>query len=555
MVDQQHAPCQGDGGRPVRDDDRGAAAQQPAQRLVDAVLDRDVDRAGRVVQHQHRRVDQQRPRDRDALPLPAGERVAAFADHGVVPVLQGLDEVVGPGGARRGPDLRAARVRPAERDVRVHRLGEQERLVRHDPDLVAEPVQTVVAHVPAVDRDGSAGHVVVAGDQPADRGLAGPGRADQRDRLTGADVEIEAVQRAGAVRVVEPDVVEPHRTADRRVESVRRRLDVRPGVQDLVDALRGRGRALPQHDHHAEHAERRLEHQHVRVERHDRAHGGAAVDHHQAAEEQHQRQAEPRQVVQHGIPPAADRRVAHVDPAHPVRGRGQRVHLALLGRERLDDPYALDVLVDHGREPGQPRLDHPRHREHRPPHAQPEHTDQRHRRHRHARQRHVDGQHQPERDQRDRALHHDRRAERQVHLHRANVRTGPGHQLAGLHPVVERVRHAHQVRVDDGAEVVLHLVRGAQQIQPGQEVDHALGQRQPHDLPDERLQGGRARHQRRVDPAPYQIRDLHLHDQPGERQHQRRNQQPPVRPHDRRGPPQPALRDIRIDPGPGRPPW
>ena len=58
--------------------------EQSAERLVDAGLDVHVDRARGVVEDQDRRVDQEGARDGDALALTARERVAAFADDGVV---------------------------------------------------------------------------------------------------------------------------------------------------------------------------------------------------------------------------------------------------------------------------------------------------------------------------------------------------------------------------------------------------------------------------------------------------------------------------------------
>ena len=54
------------------------------------------------------RVDQQRPGDRDPLPLAAGERLAALADQRVVAVGQAQDELVRARGPGRGDDLLAA---------------------------------------------------------------------------------------------------------------------------------------------------------------------------------------------------------------------------------------------------------------------------------------------------------------------------------------------------------------------------------------------------------------------------------------------------------------
>ena len=68
-------------GQPVRQDQRGAPGHQPVERLLDHRLVLGIDRRQRLVQHQDRRVAQQRPGDRDALALAAGKLRAALADH------------------------------------------------------------------------------------------------------------------------------------------------------------------------------------------------------------------------------------------------------------------------------------------------------------------------------------------------------------------------------------------------------------------------------------------------------------------------------------------
>src|SRR5579884_2982797 len=79
---------------PVRDEQRGAAMLRPLQRPLDLILRGAVYGAGRVVEDQDARVGEQRPRDRQALPLAAGERHAALADHRLIAVGEGRDEVV-----------------------------------------------------------------------------------------------------------------------------------------------------------------------------------------------------------------------------------------------------------------------------------------------------------------------------------------------------------------------------------------------------------------------------------------------------------------------------
>ena len=73
-----------DGGEPVRDGDHGLAGHQRAETLLDRGLDLAVERRGRLVEHQDRRVLEDHAGDGDALALAAGQLDAALADMSVV---------------------------------------------------------------------------------------------------------------------------------------------------------------------------------------------------------------------------------------------------------------------------------------------------------------------------------------------------------------------------------------------------------------------------------------------------------------------------------------
>ena len=88
-------------GAAVRDQQRGAPGGERAQRVVDGGLGGGVDGGRGVVEHQHARVGEHGPGQRDPLALPAGQREPALADDRVVAVGQRLDERVAP--ARRAP--------------------------------------------------------------------------------------------------------------------------------------------------------------------------------------------------------------------------------------------------------------------------------------------------------------------------------------------------------------------------------------------------------------------------------------------------------------------
>ena len=118
--------------------------------------------------------------------------------------------------ARAAATISASRrVGTAEGDVLAHRAGEEEALLRDDPELPAQRLLRDVAQVDAVDRDASLARVVEAGEQLRDRRLAGARVADERDRRAGRDVEVDPVQRPRARAVAEADVLEAHVAVDR----------------------------------------------------------------------------------------------------------------------------------------------------------------------------------------------------------------------------------------------------------------------------------------------------------------------------------------------------
>ncbi len=133
---EQHDPIrQADGREAVRHDQGGPVLHEHAQPGVDPLFHLHVDGAGGVIEDEDGRVDQKGPGDGDALALPTGECVPAFADHGVVPLGQLSDESVGTG--RRGgcDDLIVGGVGTPVRDVVADGDGEQEGLVEHHPDV------------------------------------------------------------------------------------------------------------------------------------------------------------------------------------------------------------------------------------------------------------------------------------------------------------------------------------------------------------------------------------------------------------------------------------
>src|SRR5213593_1895701 len=104
-------------------------------------------------------------RQRDALPLSAGELQAAFPDGGLVRLPQADDEVVCPGGCRRTLDLRGGRSGPPVGDVLADARREQHRLLEHDRELIPQIRKAILAEIDTVEQDRALGRVVEAGEQ------------------------------------------------------------------------------------------------------------------------------------------------------------------------------------------------------------------------------------------------------------------------------------------------------------------------------------------------------------------------------------------------------
>ena len=138
---------------PVGDDEGGAAPHQLADGVLHQALGFRIERAGRLVEQQDRRVLQEGAGERDALALAAGEAPAAGADDGVVAVRQPHDEVVRRRGLGRRDDLLVGRVRPAEGDVGPHGVVEQDHVLAHHGDVRGAGSRSVTSpHVLTVDQ-------------------------------------------------------------------------------------------------------------------------------------------------------------------------------------------------------------------------------------------------------------------------------------------------------------------------------------------------------------------------------------------------------------------
>jgi predicted amidohydrolase len=149
-----------------------------------------IERRGRFVEDQDRRVLQEHARDRQPLLLAAGQFDAALADDRVQPGRQARYHArpAAPAGRHRMIGL-VGGAEAAIGDVLADRAAEQEDVLLHDADLAAQRGERHVPDIDAVDGDRAGADLVEARQQRADGGLAGAGRTDEGDGLAGVMVQ------------------------------------------------------------------------------------------------------------------------------------------------------------------------------------------------------------------------------------------------------------------------------------------------------------------------------------------------------------------------------
>ena len=153
------------------------------KRLADRLFGFAVERGGRFIQQQDRRVLQEGARDGDALPLPARDLDPAIADHGRHALGKIFDEIA-TRRDRRAQHLVIGRVRPSVADVFHDRAVEQRDVLRHHRDRLAQALLRHPRNVLAVDRDAAALDVVEPLQQREQAGFSAAGMTDQPDPLS-----------------------------------------------------------------------------------------------------------------------------------------------------------------------------------------------------------------------------------------------------------------------------------------------------------------------------------------------------------------------------------
>ena len=201
LVEHQNTIARQHRRQPMSNDNRGALTHQLRKRRSNLGLAFGVERRGRLVEQQQRRIAQDCARDRNPLPLSARERNAALANLRFHSCRQRRDKRSGMrvlGGAR---DLGVGRIRPAEANIVAHRACEHNAVLRHQRNPRPQLRRIEIGEPHTVKCDASGYGIVEAQQQMKNRAFAGSRRADDRDFLAPRNVKRHTIERGHVGRV------------------------------------------------------------------------------------------------------------------------------------------------------------------------------------------------------------------------------------------------------------------------------------------------------------------------------------------------------------------
>src|ERR1700730_9568306 len=208
-------------GEPVRDDHHRAPARHALEIGVDQRLTLRIERRGRLVEDHQPGIDDQRARDGDALALAAGEIGRALLDPRLITLGQTFDELLGACEPGRAHGVLEIEARPPGQDVVLHGAAEEEVLLQHDAEALAQMPQVDLAQIRPVDPHRARIVAVDPHEQAGDRGLTGARAADQAEHRARRDGETDLVERRGLrAFIFEGHIFEADRTLEFRPQAL-----------------------------------------------------------------------------------------------------------------------------------------------------------------------------------------------------------------------------------------------------------------------------------------------------------------------------------------------
>jgi hypothetical protein len=137
----------------VGNGEHGSSFHQSFQGFDDQSFRFGVQGCRRFVENQDWVIAYDRARDADTLPLATGKGIPPVADERLIAIGHAGDELVRVGQLGGLDNLLVGGAHTAVRDVIAHGSAEEHGLLQHIADLVAQGLQSIIAHIDAVDQN------------------------------------------------------------------------------------------------------------------------------------------------------------------------------------------------------------------------------------------------------------------------------------------------------------------------------------------------------------------------------------------------------------------
>src|SRR6516225_9794105 len=172
VVKDDDAVGEAHGRKTMRNNEGGPSGRSAAESFHHNLFCHGVEAAGRLVKYKNGRITQDRPGDRNALLLPAGQRFTPLGNCTVVSVRHLFYELVGVSQSRRGANLLVAGTGATKRNVFTNCAAEEQGVLQNQADLFTQRKQSVVPDVFTVDANPSVARVIKARNQTYQGALA-----------------------------------------------------------------------------------------------------------------------------------------------------------------------------------------------------------------------------------------------------------------------------------------------------------------------------------------------------------------------------------------------
>ena len=232
--------------------------------LHDGVLGARIQRAGRLVEQEDRRVFEESARDADALALADAEVAAALSHRAFESLRHSHDKVIGLRALGSFDDLLISRAGSTVSDVFLDSRGKKHGILQDHPDLCAKRFLSQLAHIAAIEKDPAGHRIIEARDEAQQRALARSGATHKCHAFAVRDRKVDVFQDETVMGIAEADVAEldiATRIGDRL--GVRSVWHVVLAIEHLEATRCARGRALQCPGRVAELLERLVKHEQI----------------------------------------------------------------------------------------------------------------------------------------------------------------------------------------------------------------------------------------------------------------------------------------------------